>query len=77
MKNCAQELSRRRFVTAAVAGTMSGVSGLSCAEELPSRRQAQIAITLDLEMSRHYPRREIMEWDFHSTKNTTSTHCGQ
>ncbi len=27
-------------------------------------RKAQIAITLDLEMSRHYPTRGIMEWDF-------------
>jgi peptidoglycan/xylan/chitin deacetylase (PgdA/CDA1 family) len=28
------------------------------------RGKAQIAITLDLEMSRHYPRRDMLEWDF-------------
>jgi peptidoglycan/xylan/chitin deacetylase (PgdA/CDA1 family) len=64
MKNRADELSRRRFVTAAVAGTIGGVSRLTCAEASPASRPAHIAITLDLEMSRHYPRREIMEWDF-------------
>jgi peptidoglycan/xylan/chitin deacetylase (PgdA/CDA1 family) len=30
----------------------------------PSLRKAQIAITFDLEMSRHYPRRGMMEWDY-------------
>ena len=29
-----------------------------------SKRKAQIAITLDLEMSREYPRRGMLEWDF-------------
>jgi peptidoglycan/xylan/chitin deacetylase (PgdA/CDA1 family) len=28
------------------------------------KRKAQIAITLDLEMSRHYPRRGMTEWDY-------------
>ena len=30
----------------------------------PSPGPARIAITLDLEMSRHYPRREDMHWDY-------------
>jgi peptidoglycan/xylan/chitin deacetylase (PgdA/CDA1 family) len=30
----------------------------------PTGRKAQIAITFDLEMSRHYPQRGMMEWDF-------------
>jgi len=64
MKNHANELSRRRFVTAAVAASIGSVSRLTCAEASPARRPAHIAITFDLEMSRHYPRREIMEWDF-------------
>ena len=59
-----EELSRRQFVTAAIAGTVAGTCPLLRAEETPATRPAQIAITLDLEMSRHYPRREIMEWDF-------------
>jgi peptidoglycan/xylan/chitin deacetylase (PgdA/CDA1 family) len=29
-----------------------------------AERKAKIAITLDLEMSRHYPKRGMMEWDF-------------
>ena len=64
MKHCATEFSRRQFVTAAIAGTLGGMSRLARAEESPAMRPAQIAITLDLEMSRHYPRRGIMEWDF-------------
>jgi peptidoglycan/xylan/chitin deacetylase (PgdA/CDA1 family) len=43
---------------------MGGLSCLTSAEESGLKRPAQIAITLDLEMSRHYPRREIKEWDF-------------
>jgi peptidoglycan/xylan/chitin deacetylase (PgdA/CDA1 family) len=30
----------------------------------PDDRKAKIAITLDLEMSRHYPKRGMMEWDY-------------
>jgi peptidoglycan/xylan/chitin deacetylase (PgdA/CDA1 family) len=30
----------------------------------PAPRKAQIAITFDLEMSRHYPRRDMLEWDY-------------
>ncbi|GIS62989.1 MAG: hypothetical protein CM1200mP2_52140 [Planctomycetaceae bacterium] len=30
----------------------------------PKPEKAQIALTLDLEMSRHYPRRGLTEWDY-------------
>lgn len=57
-----RSLSRRTFIAGAVGGTMAAVLGNSRAE--PSAQPAQIAITLDLEMSRHYPRRGNFEWDF-------------
>src|SRR5687768_7198292 len=54
-------LSRRQF-TAALAASL----GAACATPAPAadRKQAQIAITLDLEMSREYPRRGMTEWDY-------------
>lgn len=64
MNHRATKLSRRQFVTAAVAGTMGGARAAARGQESPARPPAQIAITFDLEMSRHYPRRDIIEWDF-------------
>ncbi len=57
---------RRQFLSqAAVATALLATSpGRSTAACTPQRKRAQIAITLDLEMSRHYPRREMMEWDY-------------
>ncbi|MGD9855089.1 MAG: polysaccharide deacetylase family protein [Planctomycetaceae bacterium] len=50
-------LSRRTFLgTIAAAATARGADDAD--------RKVQIAITLDLEMSRHYPRRGMMEWDY-------------
>ena len=54
-------LTRREF-TAGVAGLLAGSSRVARAEA--ETRQARIAITLDLEMSRHYPRRGMLEWDY-------------
>lgn len=55
-------LHRRRFLTT------TAVAGAALAAPLVSQekrsRKAQIAITLDLEMSRHYPRRGMTEWDY-------------
>jgi peptidoglycan/xylan/chitin deacetylase (PgdA/CDA1 family) len=48
-------LTRRAFL----GGSVWGRSGNASPE-----RKAKIAITLDLEMSRHYPKRGMMEWDF-------------
>lgn len=52
-------LGRRSFLAGAAAGVLA--SSLR-AEPLP--RKAQIAITLDLEMSREYPQRGMTEWDY-------------
>ena len=54
-------LSRRTFLGAAALAATA--AGRSLAAEEP-KRKAQIAITLDLEMSREYPRRDITEWDY-------------
>jgi len=55
------QISRRPFLANALAGlTMAR----SPAGTITAPSKAQIAITLDLEMSRHYPRRDMMEWDF-------------
>ena len=55
--------SRRRFLGAAVAGAVGTRASFVGAEQ-PQRKKAQIAITFDLEMSRHYPRRGMVEWDY-------------
>ncbi|HEV7225144.1 MAG TPA: polysaccharide deacetylase family protein [Pirellulales bacterium] len=55
-------LSRRRFLGGAAALAASAASSMLRAET--PERKAQIAITLDLEMSREYPRRGMTEWDY-------------
>ncbi|MCE9528154.1 MAG: polysaccharide deacetylase family protein, partial [Planctomycetales bacterium] len=56
--------TRRQFLAQSVAaGTgLVAASALSAAE--PKKPKAQIAITLDLEMSAQYPRRDITEWNY-------------
>lgn len=59
--------SRRRFLTAAVAGGMGYVFGAASADQ--NRRHAEadkalVAITLDLEMSRNFPTWEQTHWDY-------------
>jgi peptidoglycan/xylan/chitin deacetylase (PgdA/CDA1 family) len=56
------ELTRRGFIAALAATTAAAT--LPRAWAAPAPRRAQIAITFDLEMSRHYPVRGMMEWDF-------------
>ncbi|MFN0055856.1 MAG: twin-arginine translocation signal domain-containing protein [Planctomycetales bacterium] len=62
-------ISRRGFLEGA-AGLATGVAlgGLSLAVRggpaTPQKKTAQIAITLDLEMSAQYPRRDLTEWNF-------------
>jgi len=55
-------LARRSFLSAATAGLMEAVAGLSRGAD--DGRKAQIAITFDLEMSRHYPTWGSTEWDY-------------
>ncbi|MGE0758787.1 MAG: polysaccharide deacetylase family protein [Pirellulaceae bacterium] len=54
--------SRRTWLQAATVAGLLGPSALRAAQ--PAPRKARIAITLDLEMSREYPRRDILEWDY-------------
>ncbi len=53
-------VSRRVFLFAAGATALVARPRRAAAAD----RKAQIAITFDLEMSRHYPRRGMTEWDF-------------
>jgi peptidoglycan/xylan/chitin deacetylase (PgdA/CDA1 family) len=57
--------TRRQFI-----GSMAGAAAFSMARQLPaaappdSATKSQIAITLDLEMSRNFPNREDTHWDY-------------
>jgi len=57
-------ISRRGFLAGSIVAAAGALAGRarSRADDLDGK--ALIAITLDLEMSRHYPRRGMMEWDF-------------
>lgn len=71
-------ITRRRFMAGSLAGgamiacgSLSGAAattrGISPEERrklAADKNKALISITLDLEMSRHYPRRGMMEWDY-------------
>ena len=54
------DLSRRQFLAASAAGVAGGAGALRTAED----DKALIAITLDLEMSRNFPSREDLHWDY-------------
>jgi peptidoglycan/xylan/chitin deacetylase (PgdA/CDA1 family) len=54
------QFTRRCFLTTSAA--LAAVSQTSLAADIA--RKARIAITLDLEMSREYPRRGMTEWDY-------------
>jgi peptidoglycan/xylan/chitin deacetylase (PgdA/CDA1 family) len=64
MKQSTTALSRRKFLGGTVATTMGLAAGYAAQRDDSPKKQAQIAITFDLEMSRHYPKRGMMEWDF-------------
>ena len=55
-------VSRRTFLAGTVSATMGAAVGF--AQRQKSEKKALIAITLDLEMSRHYPKRGMLEWDY-------------
>jgi len=59
-----RSLSRRSFLAGSVAATMGATLGLANRRDENLRNRALVCITLDLEMSRHYPRRGMMEWDY-------------
>ncbi len=52
------------FLAGSVAATMGAAAGLGRGRAASLDGKALIAITLDLEMSRHYPQRGMMEWDY-------------
>ena len=57
--------TRRQFLSQAlVSGAALAASSASQLAAQPKRPKAQIAITLDLEMSAQYPRRDITEWNY-------------
>ena len=62
MTNTTHRLSRRRLLSQGLCSAAAAVSASSLMAQ--QKRPAQIAITLDLEMSRHYPRRGMTEWDY-------------
>jgi peptidoglycan/xylan/chitin deacetylase (PgdA/CDA1 family) len=67
------DTTRRRFLAAAVA---TGLGTAGTARTLGSgsaANRASIAITLDLEMSRHYPQWDDMHWDFEKGNLDTAT----
>ena len=53
-------LHRRQFL----ATTALGSASLAIAQPADNEKQAQIAITLDLEMSRNFPRWDDTHWDY-------------
>ena len=57
--------SRRQFLAQAISGgaSLAAFPTSHLAAE-PKNPKAQIAITLDLEMSAQYPRRELTEWNY-------------
>lgn len=61
--------TRRHWIQSAASACLGGLvfarSGLGVqAASTSGRRKAQIAITLDLEMSRNFPRRDDLHWDY-------------
>lgn len=60
----ALQIERRDFLKTALSlTTASAITGRLSGSEVPPLK-AQIAITLDLEMSAQYPKRENLEWNF-------------
>jgi peptidoglycan/xylan/chitin deacetylase (PgdA/CDA1 family) len=56
--------TRRAFLAGATAATIGAAAVWGRSAAASGERKAKIAITLDLEMSRHYPKRGMMEWDY-------------
>jgi len=57
-------LSRRQFLAGSVVGTMGLTAGYAAHRDRTPKKKALIAITFDLEMSRHYPKRGMLKWDY-------------
>ena len=57
-------IPRRQFLAGSLATTVAASTAWTATTAPTDKPKAQIAITLDLEMSRHYPRRGLTEWDY-------------
>jgi hypothetical protein len=62
-------ISRRSWLQTASAVGIGGIAwsrsmNLVRAKAINEKRKAKIAITLDLEMARNFPRREDLHWDY-------------
>ena len=57
-------MSRRRWIGSCIAAAVAGSACSHAAAPRPQSRKAQIAITLDLEMSRNFPKWEDTFWDY-------------
>lgn len=64
MNHSQSNVSRRQFLAGTSAVLLAGAAGMQSSLSASGRKKAQIAITFDLEMSRHYPRRGMLEWDY-------------
>jgi len=56
--------TRRSFISVLTASAFAIRKPFAYAAETATTKKAQIAITFDLEMSRQYPQRNMLEWDF-------------
>lgn len=65
-KSVCSPLNRRSWMQGTLAGLVGAAAGPSLLgqEATPGKRPALIAITFDLEMSREYPQRGMLEWDY-------------
>ena len=59
-----RSLTRRGFLAGSVAATMGAAGLMAKNRSAALKNKALISITLDLEMSRHYPKRGMLEWDY-------------
>ena len=62
--NLNNHIPRRQFLAGSLAAGLATATGGHSRAARQQKRKAQIAITLDLEMSRHYPNRGLTEWDY-------------
>src|SRR3954453_1658238 len=56
--------TRRQFVTGCLAAATALPGSVQADDEKGGRRKALVAITLVLEMSAQYPRRDMTEWNY-------------
>ena len=58
------QTTRRGFLAASLSTGLASAGAASSGARPSIANKALIAITLDLEMSREYPRRDVTEWDY-------------